>query len=194
MASFGATLAGSLSAMGTTLRNFFRRANTVQYPTVKRPLPGQWRGGTFALTVDAKTREENCIGCRLCEYICPSRIIRVTLRKGEKRENGLGATYCDHFSLDYQACMQCELCIQVCPTDAIVMTRYLADCPYTREGLFLGKERLLEHGRRLLEHPDHESFATATRLREWTDARRGVPPPEPTEPPGSSGGREENAG
>ena len=174
MASLALTLAGSLAAMRATLRNFFRRGNTVQYPLVKRPIPGQWRGGTFALTLDPKTREENCIGCRLCEYICPSQIIRVTLRKGEKRENGLGATYADHFSLDYQACMQCELCVQVCPTDAIVMTRYLADCPYTREGLFLSKERLFEHGRKLLEVPQHESFATATRLREWTDAERGV--------------------
>jgi len=174
MASLGLTLVGSFAAMGATLRNFFRRSNTVQYPLVTRPIPRQWRGGTFALTLDPQTGEENCIGCRLCEYICPSQIISVTLRKGEKRQNGLGATYCDHFALDYQACMQCELCIQVCPTDAIVMTRYLADCPYTREGLFLSKERLFEHGRKLLGEPQHESYATATRLREWTDAGRGV--------------------
>jgi NADH-quinone oxidoreductase subunit I len=178
MPSHGSTLADSLSAMGATLRNFFRRATTVQYPAVKRPIPRQWRGGTFALTLDARTGEENCIGCRLCEYICPSQIIRVTLRKGDKRENGLGATYCDVFTLDYQACMQCEMCVQVCPTDAIVMTRYLADCPYTREALFLTKERLFEHGRRLLERPEHESWATATRLREWTAAARGRPGPE----------------
>jgi NADH-quinone oxidoreductase subunit I len=176
MASLGTTLFGSLRAMGTTFRNFFSRANTVHYPKVHRPIPRQWRAGTFALTVDPKTDEENCIGCRLCEYICPSQIIRVTLQKGEKRENGLGATYCDVFTLDYQACMQCELCIQVCPTDAIVMTRYLADCPGTREGLFLGKEKLLAHGRALHERPQDESYATASRLREWTDASRGVKP------------------
>ena len=41
---------GSLRAMGTTFRNFFRRANTVPYPTIQRPIPRQWRGGTFALT------------------------------------------------------------------------------------------------------------------------------------------------
>ncbi|HXV75371.1 MAG TPA: 4Fe-4S binding protein [Candidatus Polarisedimenticolaceae bacterium] len=171
--AIGTSVVGSLQAMGTTLRNFFRRANTVQYPKVQRPLPRQWRGGTFALTIDGQTDEENCIGCRLCEYICPSQIIRVTLRKGEKRVNGLGATYCDLFTLDYQACMQCELCIQVCPTDAIVMTRYLADCPTTRDGLFLGKEKLLEHGRALLARPEHESYATSSRLREWTDPARG---------------------
>ena len=137
MNAIGATLTGSFRAMGATLRNFFRRANTVQYPKVRRPIPRQWRGGSFALTLDPATGEENCIGCRLCEYICPSQIIQVTLRKGEKRQNGGKGTYCDHFTLDYQACMQCELCIQVCPTDAIVMTRQLHECPTSRDGLFL---------------------------------------------------------
>jgi len=179
--TLGEVLVGSLQAMGTTFRNFFSRANTVHYPRVQRPIPRQWRGGSFALTVDPETDEENCIGCRLCEYICPSQIIQVTLRKGEKRRNGIGATYCDRFTLDYQACMQCELCVQVCPTDAIVMTRTLHDCPYDREGLFLSKERLLENGRKLHGRPEDESFATGNRLREWTDAARGLPKEEPQE-------------
>ena len=178
MPNLGAVLAGSVRAMGATLRNFFRPAITVRYPMEKRPVPRQWRAGTFALTVDPATGEENCIGCRLCEYICPSQIIAVTLRKGDERKNGVGATYCDKFTLDYQACMQCELCVQVCPTDAIVMTRYLAEPTTSREALFLSKERLYENGRRLLETPDLTSWATGTRLRAWTDAERGASKPE----------------
>ena len=174
MAGLGMVLSGTVAAMGATLRNFFRRPTTLQYPRAKRPLPGRWRAGTFALTIDPATGEENCIGCRLCEYICPSQIIQVTLRKGEERKNGIGATYCDKFTLDYQACMQCELCVQVCPTDAILMTRYLAEPTSTREGLFLSKERLLEHGRRLSEDATMTSEATGTKLREWTDATRGT--------------------
>ena len=189
MSSRGAALLWSFRAMGTTMRNFFRRSITVQYPKVKRPLPRQWRGGTFALTFDPATREENCIGCRLCEFICPSQIISVKLRKGEKRENGVGATYAEHFTLDYQACMQCELCIQVCPTDAIVMTRYLADCPYDREGLFLSKEKLEDHGLKLLEQPDLESHATGSRLREWTAAQRGLPQEEESGKEGEGEGK-----
>jgi len=175
MAASRPAILGSFQAMGTTLRNFFRRATTIQYPKAQRPIPRQWRGGTFALTIDPETDEENCIGCRLCEYICPSQIIHVTLRKGDKRANGIGATYCDEFTLDFEACMQCELCVQVCPTDAIVMTRYLADCPYTRDGLFLSKEKLFDHGRKLNERPEDTSYATGTLLREWTDAARGLP-------------------
>jgi NADH-quinone oxidoreductase subunit I len=176
----GTIVFGTLRTMRMTLRNVFRAANTVPYPRAKRPIPGQWRAGSFALTFDPKTREENCIGCRLCEYICPSEIIKVTLRKGEPRTNGIGATYCDKFVLDYQACMQCELCIQVCPTDAIVMTRALAPASATRDGLFLSKERLMDNGLSLLATPDLTSHATPTKIREWTDAARGLPKPEKT--------------
>jgi NADH-quinone oxidoreductase subunit I len=170
--------------MGMTLRNVFRPVNTVQYPRAKRPIPPQWRAGSFALTFDPKTGEENCIGCRLCEYICPSEIIKVSLRKGEPRKNGIGATFCDAFVLDYQACMQCELCIQVCPTDAIVMTRALAPASTTRDGLLLTKERLMKNGEKLLVTPELASHATPTRIREWTDSARGVPKPEAPEKPG----------
>ena len=170
MPSTRAIVLGTLGAMGTTFRNAFRRATTLRYPKEKRTLPARWRGGSFALTFDPATGEENCIGCRLCEYICPSEIIAVTLRKGEARQNGIGATYADVFTLDYQACMQCELCIQVCPTDAIVMTRALAPATTTREGLFLSKERLMDNGRKLLAESELASEATGTKLREWTKA------------------------
>ena len=179
MPTIGTIVFGTLQTMRMTLRNVFRPANTVPYPRKKRPIPGQWRAGSFALTFDPKTGEENCIGCRLCEYICPSEIIAVTLKKGEARKNGIGATYCDKFVLDYQACMQCELCIQVCPTDAILMTRALAPVATSRDGLFLSKERLMENGRSMLERPDLLSHATGTRLREWTAASRGLPPADP---------------
>jgi len=176
--SIGTIVFGTLQTMGMTLRNVFRAKNTVPYPRKKRPVPGQWRAGSFALTFDPKTDEENCIGCRLCEYICPSEIIKVTLRKGEARKNGIGATFCDHFVLDYQACMQCELCIQVCPTDAIVMTRQLAAPTTTRDGLLLTKERLMANGKALLATPGLASEATPTKIREWTDPARGIPKTE----------------
>ena len=183
MPRLGTIVGGTLRAMGWTLRNAFRRPTTVPYPRRKRAIPKSWRAGSFALTFDPATGEENCIGCRLCEYACPSEIISVTLRKGEARKNGIGATYCDKFTLDYQACMQCELCIQVCPTDAIVMTRALSPPAMTRDALFLSKERLMTNGRALLSAQDMASHATGTRLREWTDASRGLPKPDPEPAP-----------
>jgi formate hydrogenlyase subunit 6/NADH:ubiquinone oxidoreductase subunit I len=117
------------------------------------------------------------------------RLVRPDVRSGNGRRKlhrlppvrvhlPVGATFCDHFVLDYQACMQCELCIQVCPTDAIVMTRALAPTSTTRDGLLLTKERLMANGQTLLASPKLASDATPTKIREWTDAARGLPKPE----------------
>ena len=68
-------------------------------------------------TYDKETGEENCIGCRLCEYICPPQVIKVEMLKAEKRN------FAKTFTLELYACEFCELCVQVCPTDAIIMMK-----------------------------------------------------------------------
>ena len=70
--------------MKVTLINFIRRPVTVHYPTKSRAYPDRYRG-LLALTYDKETGEENCIGCRLCEYICPPQVIKVEMLKAEKR-------------------------------------------------------------------------------------------------------------
>src|SRR5438477_600005 len=103
-------------AMGVTFKNLLRRPITVRYPTVKRVYPDRFRG-ILALTYDPQTGEENCIGCRLCEYICPPQVIKVEMLKAEKRN------FAKTFTLELYACEFCELCVQVCPTDAIIMMK-----------------------------------------------------------------------
>ena len=71
-------------AMGETFKNFFRKPITVHYPEKPRTYPDRYRG-LLALTYDKETGEENCIGCRLCEYVCPPAVIKVEMVKGEKR-------------------------------------------------------------------------------------------------------------
>ncbi len=103
-------------AMGVTFVNFLRKPVTVHYPDVKRDYPDRFRG-VLALTYDKETGEENCIGCRLCEYICPPQVIKVEMLKAEKRN------WAKTFTLELYACEFCELCVQVCPTDAIIMMK-----------------------------------------------------------------------
>ena len=103
-------------AMRVTLVNLFRKPVTVHYPDVKRAYPDRFRG-VLALTYDTQTAEENCIGCRLCEYICPPQVIKVEMLKAEKRN------FAKTFTLELYACEFCELCVQVCPTDAIIMMK-----------------------------------------------------------------------
>jgi NADH-quinone oxidoreductase chain I len=141
-------------AMGTTLRNLGRQPITIMYPDVRRAYPDRLRG-ILALTYDRETGEENCIGCRLCEYICPPRVIKVEMLKAKERN------WAKTFTLELYACEFCELCVQVCPTDAIVMLKTFDLATADRRELLLDKDRLHALG---LEH--EHSWATGNRLRD----------------------------
>ena len=53
------------------------------------------------------------------------------------------------------------------------MTRALTPSTTSREGLVYTMDRLFSEGERLLREPARESYATASRLQAWTDAKRG---------------------
>ena len=141
-------------AMGMTLRNFFRRPVTVRYPTVKRVYPDRFRG-ILALTYDKDTGEENCIGCRLCEFICPPQVIKVEMLKAEKRN------WAKTFTLELYSSEFCELCVQVCPTDAIIMLKTFDLATSDRREMLLDKDRLHAIGQ---QH--QPSWATGNLLRD----------------------------
>ena len=161
------------SAMATTLKNLFRKPVTIHYPDVKRRYPDRLRG-VLALTYDKETGEENCIGCRLCEYICPPQVIKVEMLKGEKRN------YAKSFILELYSCEFCEMCVQVCPTDAIVMTRSFDLATTDRRELLLDKDRL--HALGLQFEP---SWATGEKLRQMQT------PPKTARGEGKKGGEPE---
>jgi NADH-quinone oxidoreductase subunit I len=163
-----AQLAGAVRrAMGVTLLNLFRRPVTVRYPDIQRAYPDRFRG-ILALTYDKETGEENCIGCRLCEYICPPQVIKVEMRKAEKRN------WAKTFTLELYSCEFCELCVQVCPTDAIIMLKTFDLATADRRELLLDKDRL--HALGLAWEP---SWATGNRLRDMqAPPKAAKAPPE----------------
>ena len=148
-----------LGAMRVTLRNLFRKPVTVHYPDTQRPYPSRYRG-LLALVYEPDTGEEACIGCRLCEYVCPPAVIKVEMLKGESAK-GEKRNYAKTFTLELYACEFCELCVQVCPTDAIVMLKSFDLSTADRRELLLDKDRLHALG---LQH--EVSWATGNRLRD----------------------------
>jgi NADH-quinone oxidoreductase subunit I len=152
-----------LRAMGATLKNLFRKPVTVHYPDKQRQYPSRYRG-LLALTYDKETGEENCIGCRLCEYVCPPAVIKVEMLKAEKRN------YAKTFTLELYACEFCELCVQVCPTDAIVMMKSFDMPTADRREMLLDKDRLHAIG---LQY--EQSWATGNRLRDMQTPPKAAP-------------------
>ena len=172
----GVIVRAILGAMRVTLRNLFRKPVTVHYPDKERKYPDRYRG-LLALVYEKDTGEEACIGCRLCEYVCPPAVIKVEMLKGEKRN------YAKTFTLELYACEFCELCVQVCPTDAIVMMKSF-DMPTTdRREMLLDKDRLHAIGLHF-----EQSWATGNRLRDMQGppkmarAEHGTPSEAPKAP------------
>jgi NADH-quinone oxidoreductase subunit I len=155
MATSPWAVVGAVSrAMWVTFLNLFRKPVTVHYPDQQRAYPDRYRG-LLALVYEPDTGEEACIGCRLCEYVCPPAVIKVEMLKTEKRN------YAKTFSLELYACEFCELCVQVCPTDAIVMMKSFDLATSDRREMLLDKDRLHAIG---LQH--QVSWATGNKLRD----------------------------
>jgi NADH-quinone oxidoreductase subunit I len=166
------------SALGVTIRNLFRKKVTEPLPwKAERKRPSRFRS-TFALVHDEKG-EEACIGCKMCEKICPSDVISVV--PGGRKESpvtGKKRGYCDDFTLDLNACIVCELCVQVCPTDAILMLSAPEAPGFGREALVLTMDKLYEN-----EKLNSNSWATGALLVEMQNPKRGLPKPEPVKAP-----------
>jgi len=149
-------------AMGVTFRNLFRRPVTVMYPDTSRPYPDRFRG-VLALVYEKDTGQEACIGCRLCEYICPPQVIKVEMLKAAKRN------FAKTFTLELYACEFCELCVQVCPTDAIIMLKTFDVATSDRRELLFDKDRLHALG---CAFP--ASWATGNKLRDMQAPPKAV--------------------
>ena len=134
-------LAELVSGMSLTLRYFFRRKVTVNYPYEKGPLSARFRG-EHALR-RYPNGEERCIACKLCEAICPAQAITI---EAEPRADGSRRT--TRYDSDMVKCIYCGLCQEACPVDAIVEGPNFEFATETREELLYDKDKLLANGDR----------------------------------------------
>ena len=137
----GLLLGELLGGMALTMRYFFKRKATINYPYEKGPISPRFKG-EHALR-RYPNGEERCIACKLCEAICPAQAITI---EAEPRADGSRRT--TRYDIDMVKCIYCGLCQEACPVDAIVEGPNTEFAVETREELYYDKERLLANGDR----------------------------------------------
>ena len=137
----GALLLDFLGAFILAMKYFFRPKVTINYPFEKGPLSPRFRG-EHALR-RYPSGEERCIGCKLCDAICPAQAITI---EAEPRDDGSRRT--TRYDIDMVKCIYCGLCQEACPVDAIVEGPNFEFATETREELYYDKDKLLANGDR----------------------------------------------
>ncbi len=124
-----------------TLKYFFKKKVTINYPYEKSPISPRFRG-EHALR-RYPNGEERCIACKLCEAVCPAQAITI---EAEERADGSRRT--TRYDIDMIKCIYCGLCQEACPVDAIVEGPNFEFATETRQELYYNKEKLLANGDR----------------------------------------------
>ncbi|MFN8769868.1 MAG: NADH-quinone oxidoreductase subunit NuoI [Neisseriaceae bacterium] len=127
--------------LGITLRTLFTRKATLRYPEEKTPLSPRFRA-LHALR-RYPNGEERCIGCKLCEAVCPALAITIDVHE---REDGTRRT--TRYDIDLYKCIFCGFCEEACPVDAIVETPLHEYHGEEHGDLYYTKEMLLAIGDR----------------------------------------------
>lgn len=124
-----------------TLRYFFKKKVTLQYPYEKGKISTKFRG-EHALR-RYPNGEERCIACKMCEAVCPAQAIII---ESEEKDDGSRRT--TRYDIDMTKCIYCGLCQEACPVDAIVETPNFEFSTFTHQELIYDKEKLLANGDR----------------------------------------------
>lgn len=99
---------GLIKGLGITLKHFFQKEITEQYPDVMPILPERYRGSL-------QFNYPKCIACGICVNTCPNDVLSIEVGKDENSKKKKLLSY----SIDFQYCMFCNLCVEACPTSCL---------------------------------------------------------------------------
>lgn len=128
-----------IQGLRVTFKHFIGRKITILYPEEEIPKSDRFRGLHALMRYD--NGEERCIGCKLCEIICPAKAITI---ETNQREDGSRRTI--KYEIDLFKCIFCGYCEEACPVDSIVQTDIYDYCFYDRNSCVITKDKLLAIG------------------------------------------------
>lgn len=148
------------AGLKVTLRHFFRRKVTMQYPEERWVVPEGYRGAPY-LVRDQEGRTK-CVSCQLCEFVCPPRAIKITPPGPElDPTTGNVEKRPREFEINMLRCIFCGYCQEVCPEEAIFLMRDYSLTGTRREEMIYNLDKLLALGG---VHQD--------RIRKWKQKQR----------------------
>lgn len=128
-----------------TIRHFFKKKVTMQYPEEKWRVPEGYRGAPY-LVKDQEGRTK-CVSCQLCEFVCPPKAIKITPPgPGGIPEAGNVEKGPAEFDINMLRCIFCGYCQEVCPEEAIFLLKDYSLTGQSRGEMIYNKEKLLELG------------------------------------------------
>ncbi|HMA54591.1 MAG TPA: NADH-quinone oxidoreductase subunit I [Acidobacteriota bacterium] len=135
-----------LRGLAVTLRLYFSRKVTIEYPEkVKEPAP-RFRG--LPRLYRDETGEPLCIACKLCQKACGTNCFDIEGRREE------GAKFMRPVKFDWKLdrCSFCGFCVEVCPTNAIRFSHEFRLTGVLRDGLLFHRDEMYLTGDELQEY------------------------------------------
>ena len=138
-------LPAMIGGFKVTLRHFFKKKVTMQYPEEKWVVPEGYRGAPYLVKdQDGRTK---CVSCQLCEFVCPPKAIRITPPgPAGAPEAGNVEKAPKEFEINMLRCIFCGFCQEVCPEEAIFLMKDYSLTGTSRAEMVYDKEKLLALG------------------------------------------------
>lgn len=137
------------SGMSVTIKEFFIKKVTEQYPENRDTLVISDRFRGELVMPHDENNEHACTGCSICEMNCPNGTIQVITKMVEPTvEGGKPKKALDTYIYDLGMCTFCNLCVLTCPSDAIKFENTFENSMFTRAKLV---ETLNKEGSKLRE-------------------------------------------
>lgn len=142
--------------MSITLKHFFQKPTTIQYPEQERPRAKIWRG-QHVLKRDDEGRER-CTACGLCAVACPAEAITMVAAERTSQEKNLyrEEKYAAEYEINMLRCIFCGMCEEACPKSAIYLTDRLVNISENRGSFIYGKDILVESMQNRIDISDRQ--------------------------------------